>query len=681
MLKRGMCFALTCLMVMSMAACGGGGETAPETSSLIAATETTSAPVETTVVTEPTLSEEERLIASLPEKVRQAYDLGLVELELLKDIDRVCLGAEAAQIVQNIHVAHYGVESKIMNQLLEHDHASIEVTRFWLAHTMFLAEAEVIEEAPYDNYMENYKYMMEAFVDEAGFNEMYTYFINSDGETVIINDEDWIWYRDYEHGAVVSTSISFICDLQEIFVMEELVDQQELYVNCTDLHPEAVSWASMAYDKLTGEKIMTANEDIPFLPRQTMTVREVVETTLRYNNWIPPQDEVLPYEELPAYDPTIITEDLLAKQTTLPEVSCQNLPESWRGITSEVLVREDSRKALADRMLQENEIQVIADAGFNFLQLHLDFKYYSSDDIMRWPGWAKDPKYGYMNETRLKEIDRIIAYCMKHDIHVNLVCDGYAGWDPSYPPPFSNTQKAAMLGRQWAVFAQRYADIPNTYLSFTLHNEPEIWVPGQYGKFFTPVVEAIREVSPDRCIIADIGGRGDPGEDMAALGVALSTKAYWPEEFHMKENLKAEDRTVLFESASWPYESNGKVYDAQAAMTNKRWNCDTPDAVAAVAEEYGVGFMVSGWSPTNYPSPVFRERFTDAFMESYLTDFVSVLSDRGYGWCYGDHNGFMGLFGAYPAVESTTYTQVGNAPLYIDDEMFAWFQKLNGVVS
>lgn len=115
-------------------------------------------------------------------------------------------------------------------------------------------------------------------------------------------------------------------------------------------------------------------------------------------------------------------------------------------------------------------------------------------------------------------------------------------------------------------------------------------------------------------------------------------------------------------------------------MTNRMYGLNTPDAVAAVAKEYGVGFMVCNWDmDRQWASPVFRERFNDDCMQAYLADFYKVLSDRGYPWCYGDHNGFVGLFSAYPAVNSTTYTQVDNAPLYIDDEMFSWFQALNGV--
>ncbi len=678
MLKRGLSIFLICLMVLSMAGCGGAApETAPTTAPAVQAEvpETTQA---TETSTEPTLSAEEILINSLPEKVRQAYDLGLVELELLEDLDRICLGAEAAKIIQNIHVAHHGVESKIMNQLLEHEHASLEVNRYWLAQVMFSAEAEFIEEAPHEDYLENIKYMAKAVDADMGRNDLWAYFSNCDGATVQINnDTGWISYRDSEPDSIIASGLAKMPDWEEVFWSKKLADQQELYINCTDKYPTPTFWAVNAYDRLTGEKIITANKDTPLLPRQKMTVQEVVETTLRYHNWIPPVPEMLPYEEIPTYDTAIITDDLLTKETNLPEASCQNLPASWKGISSTTLTNYEYSAALTDHLLQENEIQVIADAGFNFLQLHLDFRYYTSalHDIFFWP---TTPVEGHMNESRLKELDQIIAWCMERDIHVNLICDKVSGWENDIDPRriLKDKKNITPISEQWTVLARRYADIPNTYLSFTLHDEISAREKGVYGAFFTPVVEAIRAVSPDRCIIAEMADRGDPGEDMAALGVALSTHAAWPEEFQIDEKPKV--RKKLLSSAAWPYTKKGVTYDAEGAMTNKQYHYDSPDEVAAVAEKYGVGFMVSGWAPTCKNTPVLPERFSDEFMESYLTDFSQVLSGRGYGWCYGDTNGFVGLFGSYPAVKDSTYTQVDNAPLYIDDEMFGWFKTING---
>lgn len=538
MFKKAISLFLACLLTLSLAACGGKAPEAPAAAQV-------PVPETTEATTAPTLSPEEQLIASLPEKVRQAYDLGLVKLELLEDLDRICLGAEAAEIVQNIHIRHHGKESKIMSQLLQSDHADLEVTRYWLAQTMFVAEAEFLKEPPFEDYLKNVDYMLH--VDDF---ETLPGYLDYDGYAVHTNDKICYFYKYFEPDALISSGYIMMPDRDELEWNPDLGISQEMYVNCST-EPRNVFWATFAFDRLTGEKIITANENVPFLPREKMTVWEVVETTLRYNNWIPPLPEMLPYDEIPTYDTSIITDALLNKETTLPEASCQNLPASWRGMGTKILLSTGESDVVADRMLQKNEIQIIKEAGFNFLRLNLDFRYYTSDAYNSFY-WQTNKKGGYMNESRLKELDQIIAYCMEKDIHVNLACKNkVVGWSDQATPPaiFAAPKNAVPLAEQWQVLARRYAAIPNTYLSFTMFDEPDIWQPKQYGRFFTPVVEAIREVSPDRCIIADMEGR-DAGEDMAALGVALSTQAVWPEDFHLEFEMKAPARNALFESAT-----------------------------------------------------------------------------------------------------------------------------------
>ncbi len=267
MFQKALALLLVLLTVLSMTGCGSA---APETAPTAATTAAAEIPETTEAPTEPTLSAEEILIASLPEKVRQAYDLGLVELDLLEDLDRICLGAEAAQIIQNIHVAHHGVGSKIMNQLLEHEHANLEVNRYWLAQAMFVAEAEFIEEAPYEDFLENVEYMLKAHDKASGHNELWAYFANSDGWVLHTNVED-----SSKSDSLLAYGWDFMPDFEEVYWTRKLADQQEVYVNCTDNFPAAVFWAIQAYDRLSGEKIITANMDTPFLPREKMTVQVI----------------------------------------------------------------------------------------------------------------------------------------------------------------------------------------------------------------------------------------------------------------------------------------------------------------------------------------------------------------------------------------------------------------------
>lgn len=108
-MKRLTAFVLALVMLLSLAACGASAPAATEAPAA-AVPETTAEPT-TEPTTEPTLSAEELFLQSLPEKLQEAYALGIVELELLEDLDRVCTIAEAAGILQNIYRIKFEADS------------------------------------------------------------------------------------------------------------------------------------------------------------------------------------------------------------------------------------------------------------------------------------------------------------------------------------------------------------------------------------------------------------------------------------------------------------------------------------------------------------------------------------------------------------------------------------------
>ena len=274
---------------------------------------------------------------------------------------------------------------------------------------------------------------------------------------------------------------------------------------------------------------------------------------------------------------------------------------------------------------------------------------------------------------------------MEQDIHVDLRCSGTGGLTKDTPfedwaqwnhDSANSTDYAPEFAALWRALAQRYADIPNCYLSFNLMIEPEINSDDQYVAFFGPAVEAIREVSPDRCIIADIHCSGLMGKTMAEMGVALSYHAYDPREFCVVEYASQDDPAL--HSVTWPYtDSNGKTYDAQAVLDSVIPGSVSANELAALAEDYGVGFMIGefGIFTTGIP----YNRYSDEALYAYYKDMVSAMTEKGYGWCGGVWDGTYGAVSYYPAVKTATYEQVGDYAFYIDKSMFDLFQDLNGV--
>ncbi len=678
MLKRGCAFLFCISLLLSLTACGGTSpeaplSTAPVQTEVFQTVETAEAPAE------PTLSAEEMRIASLPETVRQAYETGIVDLALLEDLDRICTTDEAAKIVQNVIQLHYGTESQMLNMVPASEFGGLELTRHWMNLSMAFALCEqFVDSLPAGDFVEIMEALLEVTSDQFVSN-----FISTGDAVVMENIGGWCFWDTTESVHNLYGIPDVASDWAETLgpEMEKSVQAQaeaEGWVKWLDYGFHEHFWALAAADRITGEKIMAGDMNTPFGPREKMTVQETVETAFRLSRYLPAQAEMLAYGDLPTYDTSIIPDDLLKKETTLPEASGANLPKEWKGVMMSDLLSEDSSRP--DQLIQENELQVIKDAGFNYVQVLFDFHYYHSDKRDIGCGWGDDEERGRCNETRLKELDQIIAWCMERDIHVNLACNDVVGISGRPEESCSNVKNAGTVAEQWAVLSRRYAGIPSTYLSFTMFQNQYLTTDKNYGEFFTPVVEAIRAEDPNRCIIANVHSMSFAAS-MAQIGVAISSMADWPEDFCMNYfNTSQYQQDTVFQNAQWPYTKGSTLYDADGAMKNRMYNnfFVAPDEYAELAKEYGVGYMVSNWDPVDGDS-FSRERYADETMKNYLTDFVQTMADREYGWCYGEWSGVFGIACAWPTVRSATYTQIDNLPLYIDNEMFGWFQELNAV--
>lgn len=210
-----------------------------------------------------------------------------------------------------------------------------------------------------------------------------------------------------------------------------------------------------------------------------------------------------------------------------------------------------------------------------------------------------------------------------------------------------------------------------------------------------PSVDAIREVSPDRCIIADICGWTMKKSDAAAFaeaGVALSSR------IGTDENLKMFYHRDFF-SHQW---LQGLNTAGETFVKNFQWPCNGVDAQSllastgkdrvyetmGVAEEYGVGFMVSDFGVVADPYEVYRSpvavfyptyRYPNEGYRAMIEDITSAITEKGYGWCFANWFGYFGITESAPVYDNATYEQVEDYPFYIDTAMYSWFQEINGV--
>ncbi len=180
----------------------------------------------------------------------------------------------------------------------------------------------------------------------------------------------------------------------------------------------------------------------------------------------------------------------------------------------------------------EKDLDLIQELGFDFVRLPMSYRHWTHK------GDIEDPDLVYdIQEESLDAIDRCIEAGIERGIHINLNFHRAPGYciNPGEKEPFDLwTDDAARdaFAWHWQMFARRYQGIDSQKLSFDLVNEP----PGldrvsreKHYEVVAAAVAAIREISPDRLIIADGLGAGNIAcPELADLNIAQSCRAYVP---------------------------------------------------------------------------------------------------------------------------------------------------------
>jgi endoglucanase len=141
----------------------------------------------------------------------------------------------------------------------------------------------------------------------------------------------------------------------------------------------------------------------------------------------------------------------------------------------------------------------------------------------------------------------LIFTAQKHGLHVSLNLHRGPGYciNAGFHEPFNlwkDKEAQDAFNFHWGMWAARYKSISPEKLSFDLLNEPAYiedmndqfakkgLVPGDiYHKVAEGASKAIRNVSPDRLIIADgNGGGNNVVPELIDLKIAQSCRGYWP---------------------------------------------------------------------------------------------------------------------------------------------------------
>ena len=202
----------------------------------------------------------------------------------------------------------------------------------------------------------------------------------------------------------------------------------------------------------------------------------------------------------------------------LPPASARSLPR-WRGFN---LLEKFDRDRQNGPFLEE-DFKWIAEFGFNFVRLPMDYRV-----------WILEDDWRRLNEDALAQIDQAVEWSGRYGIHVCLNFHRAPGYSVAPPAePFSlwtDEEALAACAFHWAAFARRYRGIPNERLSFNLINEPPSLVDGPtYARVVRRLLAAIRAEDPDRLVICDGLAYGVfPCPELEPLGVAQSGRGYIP---------------------------------------------------------------------------------------------------------------------------------------------------------
>src|ERR1035438_9842083 len=210
-----------------------------------------------------------------------------------------------------------------------------------------------------------------------------------------------------------------------------------------------------------------------------------------------------------------------------PSVTARHRPR-WRGFN---LLQKFVKRKEGNPPFPESDFALIAGWGFDFTRLPLSYLCWTDPT-----DWLK------LREEELRHLDDAVAFGCKHGVHVNLNlhrAPGYCVNPPKEPLDLWTDDKAlAACAFHWAHLAKRFQGIPNERVSFDLLNEPPSISSDTYVRVVRRLVEAIRAEDPKRLIIADgLKWGGDPVPELASLGIAQSTRGYYPMEIsHYRAN-------------------------------------------------------------------------------------------------------------------------------------------------
>ena len=299
----------------------------------------------------------------------------------------------------------------------------------------------------------------------------------------------------------------------------------------------------------------------------------------------------------------------------LPNPSPAKLPQ-WRGFNLlEMFMAPNAQR------FREEDFALIAELGFNFVRLPLDYRC-----------WIESKDWTKLNEDRLKWIDEAVGFGRKHWVHVQINfhrAPGYTVADPSEAKSvWTDPEALDICAQHWSHFAKRYQGIENREVSFNLFNEPARIAAEPHRRVVSRLVDEIHRIDRDRLIVCDGRDWGTkPPTELIGLGVAAATRGYAPFHLtHYRANwIPGSDK---WQTPEYPMIEAGSLWDRSTLKKDQivPWK---------ELEAKGVGIMVGEFGAFSHtPHPV---------VIAWMRDCLKTWKEANWGWALWNFRGGFGI--------------------------------------
>ena len=521
---------------------------------------------------EPTDAAAEKLSAETELEIQTAINLGLVPEKLQKDYDKQIKYNEFVPMMTDVIALRYG-EGEYLSKWQEVSAVAAEndapMSRGEGAGVIFAAAVTV----GMDDYHSK----------AAGQRDL-------DGET---------------EGA----AIEYVPDLSDLFpFMAEPYYNRNWGEELENHFLGAERYPWHRYSPVSGKMLLDIDTESPSMRYEDPFTRgEAICAALRcYESWVAREYVSVTDDTATTYDASIITDELLHKESALPEVSHNNLPSEWQG--QFIYTNKAGTNCAWADFYKERDIRFLAENDMNIARVSLGFS------TLQYPDYPEDGQQ--VNLSELRELDQLIAWAMEYDVHIMLGMMGLPGYgngeDSDYQAIGDNNWPDAehmqLIHDYWVMLADRYQDIPSKNLTFELCAEWSVSEPETVAAFeelWTGVVSEIRSISPERVLIASFDRydevRQELADMMASLGVSLAAHPYFPAElaFYGREDHIygiGDDLTwpmpyfptADFNNNNVPITISGNIDGTTLSIYAKEghvWSTETGDPVLTVAAD------------------------------------------------------------------------------------------------